>query len=198
MSDEVNVLLIFCEGPHDSAFVKMVFDLIMGFGNKKLKFSEMPSPFDKLFKTAVQMHAAQDMSLDMSHKFFLPDTVLSKEYQMVFIYNCGGKDKYESIRNLLSGYISLFEQKHIFSQGAEKIAQSIKYLFLYDIDADGVAAIAERLKIEFYRIGEKEFISGAWKDSNSVYGRIAEDKAFFCIGRYPRKRYFGRFVVTNV
>jgi hypothetical protein len=64
MSSSVKALLVFCEGPHDAAFVRMVFKKILGFRIARLKFSEMPSPFNALFSTAVQNHAARDMSLD--------------------------------------------------------------------------------------------------------------------------------------
>lgn len=187
MSTEVNALLIFCEGPHDSAFVRMVLKKLMGFQVQKLKFSEMPSPFHKLFETAVKTHAAQDMSLDMAHKFFLPDTVLQKNDQIVFIYNCGGKNQFEKIRSLLSTYIPLLGQAQTFSQGAKTIAQSIKYLFLYDIDADGIGAVADNLSREFSQIDETNFIAHSWEESKSVYGRVANDKAFFVWGGTPEK-----------
>lgn len=187
MSTEINALLIFCEGPHDTAFVRMVLKKLMGYQVEKLKFSEMPSPFHKLFETSVKNHAAQDMSLDMAHKFFLPDTVLSKNDQIVFLYNCGGKNQYEKIRTLISTYLPLFEQAQTFSQGAEKIAHSIKYLFLYDIDADGIEKVAENLTREFGQIGEEKFIDDVWEASKSIYGRVAKDKAFFVWGGSPEK-----------
>ncbi|TNJ34081.1 hypothetical protein [Prosthecochloris vibrioformis] len=187
MSTEVNALLIFCEGPHDVAFVRMVLKKLMSFQVKKLKFSEMPSPFDKLFQTAVTTHAAQDMSLDMAHKFFLPDTVLQKTDQFVFIYSSGGKSQYAKIRSLLSTYIPLLEQAQIFSREAKAIAQSIKYLFLYDVDADGIGTVADNLTREFGQIDETNFIACSWEESKSIYGRVANDKAVFVWGGTPEK-----------
>ena len=79
MIPEVNLLLVFCEGPNDTAFVRMVMNKLIGFNRmEQLKFSEMPAPFNSLFKNAVKKYTAQDMSLNMVHKFFLPDTVLRK------------------------------------------------------------------------------------------------------------------------
>lgn len=187
MSTEINALLVFCEGPHDTAFVRMVLKKLMEFQVEKLKFSEMPSPFHRLFETSVKNHAAQDMSLDMAHKFFLPDTVLAKNDQIVFLYNCGGKNQYEKIRTLISTYLPMFEQAQTFSQGAKKIARSIKYLFLYDIDADGIEKVAERLTSEFGLIDGKKFIADVWEESKSIYARVAKDKAFFAWGGSPEK-----------
>ncbi|MBF0234774.1 MAG: hypothetical protein HQK65_17310 [Desulfamplus sp.] len=182
MSRDINALIIFCEGPHDSAFVRMVLKKVMGYSIEKLKFSEMPSPFHKLFETSVRNHAAQDMSLDMAHKFFLPDTVLRKNDTIAFLFNCGGKTQYEKIRILLSSYIPLFSQAETFGQGAEEITQSVKYLFLYDADADGLERIISNLSKEFRTIDDDHFLNETWKTATSDFGRISADKAVFVWG----------------
>jgi hypothetical protein len=185
MSSSVKALLIFCEGPHDAAFVRMVFKKILGFRIEKLKFSEMPSPFNALFSTAVQNHAAQDMSLDMTHKFFLPDSVLRKNEEMAFIFNCGGKTQYDKVRDLLSDYIPLIEQAAIFPNGAEEIVDSVRYLFLYDSDADGLDHTIDNISREFQKVDEKDFVVDAWIDTKSEFGRISNDKAVFVWGGAP-------------
>lgn len=187
MSTEVNALLVFCEGSHDSAFVRMVLKKVIGYQVKRLKFSEMPSPFHKLFETAVKNHAAQDMFLDMTHKFFLPDTILRKNKNIVLIFNCGGKFKYDTIKNLLSDYIPLFEKAKTFAQGAEEVVQSVKYLFLYDSDAEGIDAIIDNLNRNFQQIDNKDFLENSWKNTTSDHGRIAKDKAVFVWGGTPNK-----------
>lgn len=185
MSHEVKALLIFCEGSHDTAFVRMVLKKLLGYQVVKLKFSEMPSPFNSLFETTVKSHAAQDMSLDMAHKFFLPDTILRQEDSMVFIYNSGGKTQYEKVRALLSTYMPLFEQAKIFPQKAKKIVQSVKYLFLYDADTEGIEAISKNLERDFSQIDGKNFIYSPWQNAGSNFGRIAKDKAVFVWGKSP-------------
>lgn len=182
MSTEVVALLIFCEGPHDSAFVKMVMNTAMAFKIERLKLSEMPAPFNLLFSTSVKTHAAQDMSLDMAHKFFLPDTVLRKDDNVVFIYNCGGKHQYEKIKGLLSSYLPLLSEAITFSGNAEEVVASVKYLFLYDNDAEGIGAIAEKLRSQLGEIDGKGFIDDAWEKTNSDHGLIAKDKAVFVWG----------------
>ena len=148
MNKDVNALIIFSEGPHDLAYVRMILKNLMDFSVEKLKFSEMPSPFHKLFETAVKTHAAQDMSLDMTHKFFLPDTVLRNDNNIVFLFNCGGKTKYDKVITLLSTYIPLFEEAETFAQGANEITQSVQYLFLYDADADGLETTINNLNLK--------------------------------------------------
>jgi len=60
---------------------KHCFDDFVDISSKKCgwKFSEYPAPFNQLFKTSMENHAAPDMSLDMAHKFFLPDKILYNE-----------------------------------------------------------------------------------------------------------------------
>lgn len=187
MSRGIDALMIFCEGPHDSAFVRMVLGNLMGYTVEKLKFSEMPSPFHRLFETAVKTHAAQDMSLDMAHKFFLPDTVLRKDDTVVFLFNCGGKTQYDKVRTLLSSFIPLYTQAKTFVQGAKEVAQSVKYLFLYDADAEGIDKIVAILNREFSKIGEIDFIDDSWQNTKSKFGKIAKDKAVFVWGGSPEK-----------
>ncbi|MBF0347679.1 MAG: hypothetical protein HQL81_08415 [Magnetococcales bacterium] len=185
MNEEINVLLVFCEGPHDSAFVRLVFRKIMDYKIEKMKFSEMPAPFNNLFHTAMKKHSAEDMALDMAHKFFLPDTVLRNEKNMAFIFNCGGKIKYENVRIFLSSYLILSENVNTFRKGAKEIAQSVKYLFLYDSDTDGIDTIVANLNRELGEIDEKKFIVDSWTKTKSAFGRIAKDKAVFVWGRSP-------------
>jgi hypothetical protein len=77
MIGEVTALLAFCEGPHDVAFVRRVLRHNLGFEKVEWRFSEFPAPFNSLFKSSMNRHAARDLSLDMAHKFYLPDHVLT-------------------------------------------------------------------------------------------------------------------------
>jgi len=179
MKDSVDALLVFCEGPHDSAFIRMVTSKLMNYKRERLKFSEMPSPFNSLFATAVEKHAARDMSLDMTHKFFLPDTVLRKDKKMIFIYNCGGKTQYAKVRELLSDYLPLIKEASTFPGEATEVATSVKYLFVYDSDTDGVDTIQKKINEEYSKIGDENFIKADWKKTNSQFGRVSDDKAFY-------------------
>ena len=180
----VKVLLVFCEGPHDLAFVRIVLQKINSYSLKKLKFSEMPAPFDSLFKTSVESHAAQDMSLDMSHKFFLPDTVLCKNNEVVFLYNCGGKANDEKIKNLLSDYLILLKEYKNFSTTSHDVATDVNYLFLYDADADGLDKIIKNLNMKFDRINDEPFLQHEyWTGNDGEHGKTCQNKAVFVWGR---------------
>lgn len=186
MTVNVNALLVFCEGPHDVAFVRMVVRKLMDFQIIELPFKELPSPFNLLFKQSVLTHAAKDLSLDMAHKFFLPDTVLRKDDQLILLFNCGGKTQYERIRTLLSDYLAMFPQAQTFTQNAKEVVDSVRYLFLYDADAEGLKGVLQNVKTEFSKIGDIDFLTEDWAEtSTSEFGKSAGNKAVFVWGETP-------------
>ncbi|KHD08014.1 hypothetical protein PN36_04650 [Candidatus Thiomargarita nelsonii] len=132
--ENINALLVFCEGPHDVAFCRLMFKYCFDISQIAWKFSEYPAPFNQLFKTSMENHAAQDMSL--AHKFFLPDKTLYNEKRklLVLLFNTGGKSKTDNPKNFLKDFLPLFENREVFSGDAKKIVNNCSYLFLYDRD----------------------------------------------------------------
>lgn len=187
MNTNVRAILVFCEGPHDVAFVKKVFRIQLEFEKLEVPFSELPSPFHHLFKQTVLTHSAKDLSLDMAHKFFLPDIIFQKDDYFVFIYNSGGKSKYDTIRQLISLFMPLHAQAKTFAQGSA-IVSNVKYLFLYDADDIGLSVVADQIKSEFEIIDDEPFLSEEWQNSaRSHFGLIANDKAIYTWGASPQQ-----------
>ncbi|CAM2069097.1 DUF3226 domain-containing protein [Sulfidibacter corallicola] len=136
----VTGLFIFCEGPHDVAFVRQVLKYCFGVtrakgaNGKDPTFSEFPAPLDKLFKTSMEKHAMGDLSLDMAHKFFLPDRLLRKNDCYILLFNSGGKNKTEIIKGFLKDFLVLHPDAATFASGAGEILGEVHYLFTYDAD----------------------------------------------------------------
>lgn len=183
----VNALLVFCEGPHDVAYVRIVLSKLMGFAKIVIPFSELPSPFNSLFKMTVTNHAVDDLSLDMAHKFFLPDSVLKKDEHFILLFNSGGKTQYEKIRTLLSDYLPIFPNAQTFAQGAQEVVGSVRYLFLYDADAEGLDGVLNNVKTEFSKVNGIDFLTDGWVEISSQFGKRAGDKAVFVWGESPEK-----------
>lgn len=161
MAEKINTLLVFCEGPHDVAFCRLMFKYCFDLSQISWKFSEYPAPFDNLFKTSMENHAAQDMSLDMAHKFFLPDRTLYNEKRklLVLLFNTGGKSKTENPKNFLKDFLPLFKNREIFPGDAKKIVNNCSYLFLYDQDDKQPSNVFSWCKNEFSQIEDEIFIS---------------------------------------
>lgn len=159
--ENINALLVFCEGPHDVAFCRLMFKYCFNITQISWKFSEYPAPFNQLFKTSMENHAAQDMSLDMAHKFFLPDRTLYDDERklLVLLFNTGGKSKTENPKNFLKDFLPLFKNREIFSGDAKKIVNNCSYLFLYDQDDKQPSNVFSWCKNEFSQIEDDIFIS---------------------------------------
>ncbi|RKZ53059.1 MAG: hypothetical protein DRR16_16415 [Candidatus Parabeggiatoa sp. nov. 3] len=152
--ENINALLVFCEGPHDVAFCRLMFKI-------DWKFSEYPAPFNQLFKTSMENHAAQDMSLDMAHKFFLPDRTLYNENRklLVLLFNTGGKSKTDNPKIFLRDFLPLLKQSKVFPGDAKKIVNHCNYLFLYDRDNKEPSNVFSWCQNEFAQIEDEIFIS---------------------------------------
>lgn len=188
MTVNVNVLLAFCEGPHDVAYTRLALRKLLNFEKIEVPFKELPSPFHHLFKQSVATHAAKELSLDMAHKFFLPDTVLRRDNHLVFIFNSGGCKQYDKLNELLSDYLIIFPQAKTFAQGAQEIVDTVRYLFLYDADAEGLNALIYNFTSRFAVVDSKPFITEEWSiSSKSPFGRIAGDKSLYVWGEQPEQ-----------
>jgi hypothetical protein len=160
----------------------MLLQEILEFEIVSLPFKELPSPFHHLFKQSVVTHAAGDLSLDMAHKFFLPETILRNKSQFILLYNCGGNTQYDKVRELLSDYLPIIPQARVFAEDAKEIIDHVKYLFLYDADSVGINRILEQVDHEFSVISESIFLDAEWSSSSSDFGRVSGDKAVYVWG----------------
>ncbi|MDM8535489.1 hypothetical protein QUF70_01910 [Desulfobacterales bacterium HSG17] len=161
--EDVKALFIFCEGPHDVAFCRLIFKYCFNIKTVKWKFSKYPSPLSQIFKQNMKNHAAQDMSLDMAHKFFLPDKTLAdeKENQIVLLFNSGGKTKPENPKLFLANYLSLIDEAGTLPDdidNIEKVINDTKYLFIYDADHEAAPTVFQNCKNSFSHIEDTHFI----------------------------------------
>jgi hypothetical protein len=180
--NEVKTLLVFCEGSHDVVFVQQVLKLCLNFKKVEWKFSEYPAPFNSLFKSSVQRHAAQDLSLDMAHKFFLPDCVLERDDWVILLFNSGGSSQIDKVKQLLGLFLRLLNS--FFPEGANSVVIQAKYLFLYDADNIETTSWFNKIQQDFVAIDDEP----TWAfDSLTVlldnpFGAIAGDKAAYIWG----------------
>ena len=145
--------IVFCEGKHDVAFCRLVFKhFFKAVMNKSEFFSKYPSPFNSLFKANMEKYIARDMSLDMAHKFFLPDWTYVKNDWIILLFDKGGKVNDEKLHQFLYDFLTLFENAAYFPQDAESIITNVKYLFLYDADHKKPDEIFVQLKDNYSKI----------------------------------------------
>jgi hypothetical protein len=183
MSREVKVLLVFCEGSHDVAFVSQVMKSFFNFNRVTWKFSQYPAPFNELFRVSVEQHAAQDLSLDMAHKFFLPDQVLESESQVVLLFNSGGKSQSDKVKDLLSNFLPLLENAKTFPGDAVAIVSEARYLFLYDADDLGVDNTRIEIRKAFREIEGNLWMTEQWAvHQNNPFAAMMGEKSIYIWG----------------
>lgn len=186
MTQEVKALLVFCEGPHDVAFVRLVMKNVFGFKKKEWKFSEFPAPLNQLFRTSVEAHAARDLSLDMAHKFFLPDKVMTKDGHVLLIFNSGGKQNTDNVKAFLANFLTLLDQADVFLEDAATLITQVCYLFLYDADHQGVSKTLDDMRDKFTEIDELPWIDQWIPDKDNPFAACAEDKGIYIWGETPK------------
>jgi len=178
-------LFIFCEGPHDVAFVQQIFkycfdaEKAKGTEGDGLKFSEYPAPFNQLFRTSVEKHAAKDLSLDMTHKFFLPDRTLVKDDWLILLFNAGGAKQISKVKLFLKDFITLYKAASVFPQDAVSNISEAKYLFLYDVDHKTPTEVAIWMQNQFAVIEDTEWKLDKWSIINNDRGIIQNEKALY-------------------
>ncbi|WGT34372.1 DUF3226 domain-containing protein [Pseudomonas atacamensis] len=185
----MKALLVFCEGPHDVAFIKKIMESIFAFERVTWKFSEYPSPFNQLFKSSVDKHAARDMALDMAHKFFLPDQVFKRKDDLVLLFNSGGKEQIVKIKELLSDVVPMLNNASVFLQGATEFISESKYLFFYDADDVGAERVRSQAFASFEEVveGERWMLSPWTPDERNPFAAVSDNKAIYIWGETPEK-----------
>lgn len=185
----MKALIVFCEGAHDVAFIKKIMESIFSFERVSWKFSEYPSPFNQLFKSSVDKHAARDMALDMAHKFFLPDQVFKRNNDVVLVFNSGGKEQIAKIKELLSDVVPMLNNAGVFLQDATDYITEAKYLFFYDADDLGAERVRNQAFSAFEELveGERWMLSPWGPDMTNPFAAISDDKAIYIWGESPEK-----------
>ncbi|QUE76486.1 hypothetical protein [Stutzerimonas stutzeri] len=181
---DIQVLLIFCEGPHDAAFTRLTLEKLFSYQRQTLCFSEFPYPFSSLFKKCAQDHVAGDLRLDMAKKFFLPDHVLKKDDKLVLIFNYGGSNRKASVTPFLEKIMVLHHGGQAFSTGYK--ALEIRYLFMADADSIGSQRTLAKISADFSSISDSPWISDPWiKVENTCgYTQGAEKQIYAYIWRH--------------
>ncbi len=192
-TNKLKALVVFCEGAHDIAFLSKIL-WGMGFKPDKRKLPEYPAPFSLLFEQGVAKYIAEDLSLHMGDKYFLPDKVFSKDSDIIFLFSTGGKDKFQKVQEFLDDLLLFVEDidGSDFSYNANSIGsvnQTIdqyRYLFFYDADGSGLESISEDLSSKLSSI--KKWDKAQWlSHQDHSFAVIDDNKALYVLGESPQK-----------
>lgn len=155
-----NVHLLFCEGPHDVAFLNRLLKKSLGFKQKNLQVSELPYPVGDVLKQSFQTRAAEDLRLDLAKKFFLPDRVLEHEGILVLLFNYGGSNLKNNLPPFLSKVFTLLAAS-AFSGGAQV---PLSYVVFADADAAGTKPARQSISASLKKIEGQDWLTTEWTE----------------------------------
>lgn len=154
--------LIFCEGPHDAAFVSHLLKSSLGFKQQQLKLSELPYPLANVLKTSFQHRAAEDLRLDLARRFFLPEYVLAQELTLVLVFSYGGSNRKDSMQPFLDAVFTLLAETNFSSIEQPAVRPAYAYTIFADADARGESNTRQLISDEFSKVGEADWLSNTW------------------------------------
>lgn len=147
----MKIVLFFAEGPHDIAFIKLAlrhrFHLSV---NNQQKINSLPTPLNKIFDQLIKEHFWGDWSLDMAHKFLLPNNILNtNDGDFIFLFNTGGMNKYSVVKQLIS---RVFYQLKFGGLHYDFDIDDVRIIFTYDADYRGESRTIEEVKRHIFPI----------------------------------------------
>lgn len=162
--------LVFCEGPHDAAFVNHLLKRELSFKQQQLKLSELPNPLADVLKRSFQHRASEDLRLDLAKKFFLPEYVLARDSTLVLVFSYGGSNRKASMQPFLEAVFTLLAVTSFSSLGQAAERPAYAYAIFADADARGELDTRKMISDEFAKVGEADWLSTAWVTVKTTKG----------------------------
>lgn len=156
-----SVHLLFCEGPHDAAFLNRLLKNHLGFKKIELKISELPYPIRDVLQQSFKTRAAGDLRLDLAKKFFLPDFLVVKDTTLGMVFNYGGSNRQVNMTSFLKNVFNLLNAPAFAGMGS---AESPKYAYALFADADmhGKSGALALIRQDLAKIGDSAWLSSEW------------------------------------
>ncbi len=182
---ETNALFLFCEGPHDVAFCYLVLKYYFKLSTVQQKFSQYPAPLHTMLPHNLGKHIAKDLTLDMAHKFFLPDRTLTDDNDEIFVllFNIGGKQKLENPQQFLSDFLPLYNEVEVFATDTDRLLKDMYYLFLFDADHETKESVFTTCHNSLKQINGIDFIDEAFAPfAGNDCAAMSANKAVYILG----------------
>ncbi len=166
------IVTIFCEGPHDVAFIYRMLKSIAYESYDGCKIGDLPIPFNQLITREVEKSDVEKLNLIEVRRGFLPAKVLRQENKYIFLYSLGGDTKSEARQRMIGDILTFIPEPGEISIIPKGTNFSVIYLF--DSDNMGVEARLSKLNEEINTIlGAKGKINFS---TNSSFESIYEIK----------------------
>lgn len=181
-----NVHLLFCEGPHDAAFLNRLLKNHLGFKKIELKISELPYPIRDVLQQSFKTRAADDLRLDLAKKFFLPDFLVESDTTVAMVFNYGGSNRQVSMTSFLKNVFDLLDAPAFAGMDS---AECPKYAYALFADADmlGISGARALISKDLATIGDSAWLSSDWTALNHSTA-VMQETAFGPTSAYIWKK----------
>lgn len=145
------IIVTFCEGSHDVAFLSKLLKTICYKTYQDVKIKEYPSPLNGIFESSLKNVEFAELKIDEVSSRLIPRKVLKKDDLIVLIYALGGNRQYDRAAKIIQMFIdtqSSYDVSGDEISGFAGIEQSeFSFVFFNDADND---FDAEMLKINTF------------------------------------------------
>ena len=183
-----NVHLMFCEGPHDAAFLNRLLKKQLDFVKIELKISELPYPISNVIQKSFKTRAADDLRLDLAKKFFLPDYLVMRDSVLVMIFNYGGSNRKKNMTPFLENVFALLGAPAFSGTGQLENDPKFSFSVFADADAVGLAGARKLVSKDLAMIGEIAWLSDAWEDYEKTKA-VSQASTFGPVATYVWKKW---------
>jgi len=178
-------LLIFCEGDHDIAYLFKVLRKVMEFSQQShLKLSTLPWPANDLLVQQVKQRPFDELALEMAHQFFLPEKILNKDNQWIFLFNRRGESRYDDTRTFLDKFTLLLNAS-TFSDN--EVLENMRYLFTFDADDKGINDVKKRLSDNLPAVNSAPFFTSSWEPCEHAFAAQQDNRALYILAGEPEQ-----------
>jgi hypothetical protein len=186
MTEWSNVHLLFCEGPHDAAFLNRLLKNHLGFKKIELKLSELPYPIRNVLQQSFKTRAAEDLRLDLAKKFFLPDFLVERGSTVAMVFNYGGSNRQVNMTSFLKNIFDLLGAP-AFAGKAPAECPKYAYALFADADVLGISGALALISKDLATIGGSAWLSSDWTAINHSTA-VMQETAFGPTSAYIWKK----------
>jgi len=130
------LITVFCEGPHDIAFIYRMLKTLAFKSYDSCIIGDLPVPFNSLIKQEVEKTDIEDLNLIQVRRSLLPSKVMKKDEKYIFLYSIGGDSRSDIRISMLNDIVSFVPVPGEINATPDGTTFSAIYLF--DADDRGV------------------------------------------------------------
>ena len=188
MTQWTHVHLMFCEGPHDAAFLNRLLRKQLGFTQEKLKVSELPYPVSNVLQQSIRTLAADDLRLDLAKKFFLPDYLLTNQASLAMLFNYGGSNRKATMPPFLDNVFTLLGAPTFSGTNNPAERPGFTYTIFTDADTRGINGACRHISRDLATIGDAAWLGEEWTGFKGTQA-VTQNTAFGPAAAYIWKKW---------